>query len=177
MNTLFLFPTEQEAAPFRAACPEAATQICGVGLAAAAAAVVRIALAYPRGTVRIVLCGIAGACGRGLSRGETVQVATERVVELPERYGAEYRATWHFDGVREVAGCSVVRSGASIGLAADGVENMEGAAVMAACAAAGIPCGEIRAVSNYVGEPFAAWRIDPALTHLTEVLTQIYRAL
>lgn len=177
MKTLFLFPTGEEAAPFRAACPDAEIRITGVGMAAAAAAVARIAAEEPRGSARIVLCGIAGACDGTLRRGEVVQVTTERIAELPERYGAVYRASWHFDGLREAAGCSVNRSAASRGCCPAGVENMEGAAVMAACAAAGIPCGEIRAVSNCVGEPFERWQIARALENLTETLTKIYHTL
>jgi len=177
VKTLFLFPTGEEAAPFRTACPEAEIRITGVGLAAAAAAVARIAAEEPRGSARIVLCGIAGACDGSLRRGEVVQVMTERIAELPERYGVQYRSAWRFDGLRETAGCSVNRSAASRACCSAGIENMEGAAVMAACAAAGIPCGEIRAVSNYVGEPFDEWRVAPALENLAETLTKIYHTL
>ena len=38
MRTLILIPTETEAAPLRAACPDAPVRIAGVGMAAAAAA-------------------------------------------------------------------------------------------------------------------------------------------
>ena len=54
------------------------------------------------------------------------------------------------------------------------VENMEGAAFFAVCEALGVACCEIRAVSNYVGEPFAEWAIGEAVENLTEKLTQIF---
>lgn len=42
------------------------------------------------------------------------------------------------------------------------IENMEGAAFFAVAAALGVPAAEVRAVSNRVGEPFAAWRVAEA---------------
>lgn len=54
------------------------------------------------------------------------------------------------------------------------VENMEGAAFFAVCEALGVACCEIRAVSNYVGEPFAEWAVGEAVENLTEKLTQIF---
>ena len=59
MRTLILIPTETEAAPLRAACPDAPVRIAGVGMAAAAAATARIiAEEHPD---RLILAGIAGA--------------------------------------------------------------------------------------------------------------------
>lgn len=48
-------------------------------------------------------------------------------------------------------------------------ESMEGAAVFYACAEAGLPCLQVRAVSNYV-EPRnrSAWQIGPALEKLND---------
>ena len=42
------------------------------------------------------------------------------------------------------------------------VENMEGAAFFAVCDALGVACCQIRAVSNYVGEPFGQWAVEEA---------------
>lgn len=177
MKTCFLFPTEAEAEPFRKEAPAADVRIIGVGMAAAATAVAGLLRERTEGPLRVVLCGVAGSYDRLLKRGEVVQVLSERIAELPERYAAGYRATWHFDRLREVDGNTVNCLGAGRKRCTTGIENMEGAAVMALCAAAGIPCGEIRAVSNYVGEPFADWRFGEAVDNLTETLTQIYRTL
>ena len=54
------------------------------------------------------------------------------------------------------------------------LENMEGAALFAACAALGVRCCEIRAVANYVGDPFEQWDIPCAVTNLTETLRDLF---
>lgn len=54
------------------------------------------------------------------------------------------------------------------------IENMEGAAFFAVCEALGVACCQIRAVSNYVGEPFDLWAVDEAVENLTGKLTQIF---
>ena len=54
------------------------------------------------------------------------------------------------------------------------VENMEGAAFFAVCDALGVACCQIRAVSNYVGEPFDRWAGGLAVENLTATLTQIF---
>ena len=51
---------------------------------------------------------------------------------------------------------------------------MEGAAFFAVCEALGIACCQIRAVSNYVGEPFDRWAGGLAVENLTATLTQIF---
>lgn len=81
MRTLILIPTETEAAPLRAACPDAPVRIAGVGMAAAAAATARIiAEEHPD---RLILAGIAGASDRSVAVCEVVAVAGERIAELP----------------------------------------------------------------------------------------------
>lgn len=54
------------------------------------------------------------------------------------------------------------------------IENMEGAAFFAVCEALGVACCQIRAVSNYVGEPFDRWAVGLAVENLTATLTQIF---
>lgn len=56
------------------------------------------------------------------------------------------------------------------------VENMEGAAFFAVCDALGVACCQIRAVSNYVGEPFGQWAMEEAVGNLTEKLNQIFES-
>ena len=53
------------------------------------------------------------------------------------------------------------------------VENMEGAALFALAEAEGVPCGEIRAISNYVGEERDEWDIPLALDRLTDTILNL----
>lgn len=54
------------------------------------------------------------------------------------------------------------------------VESMEGAAVMFACLSEKIPCFQIRAVSNYVGERNKErWDIHKAIRNLDEKMSEI----
>lgn len=54
------------------------------------------------------------------------------------------------------------------------VESMEGAAVMYACLVAGVPCAQVRAISNDVERRNrAAWRIDDALASLADTTAAI----
>ena len=57
MRTLILIPTETEAAPLRAACPDAPVRIAGVGMAATAAATGRVIAEGHPGP--LILAGIA----------------------------------------------------------------------------------------------------------------------
>ena len=57
----------------------------------------------------------------------------------------------------------------------DGTDgHMEGAPFFAVCEALGVACCQIRAVSNYVGEPFDRWAVGLAVENLTATLTQIF---
>jgi futalosine hydrolase len=58
------------------------------------------------------------------------------------------------------------------------VESMEGAAFLYACLVAGLPCAQVRAVSNYVERRNrAAWKIPEALEALGRATTEILRQL
>ena len=65
-----------------------------------------------------------------------------------------------------VSHCSQSANGAEI-------ENMEGAALFALAEAEGVRCGEIRAISNYVGEERGAWSIDLALENLAKTVANL----
>lgn len=100
MRTLILIPTETEAAPLRAACPDAPVRIAGVSMAAAAAATARIiAEEHPD---RLILAGIAGASDRSVAVCEVVAVAGERIAELPGKYAVRYAADFIPAGLRTV---------------------------------------------------------------------------
>ena len=163
-----LFPTELEAAPFRALCPDAAVEICGVGMAQTAACVARL---LGEGCRKFLLAGIAGAYSDELAKGDVVAVREERVAGIPKQFDKVYGATLSLDGLREVCANSVCRCGAD-GCGAD-VENMEGAALFALCEEFGAECAEVRAISNYVGEPREGWNIPLALEALAQALKRL----
>lgn len=132
------------------------------------------------GCRRAVLCGIAGSVGGTLTEGTVAEVVTDAVAGLPGAYAVAYtlpRAT----ALPPVRSLTVSRTGdalhASAGGAAAGndsgedwemplVEQMEGAAVAAACRVFGVGLVHLRAISNRVGAPRAEWRTDEAVEAL-----------
>lgn len=170
MKTIFVFPTEEEAAPFRERRPDARVHICGVGQARAAAATASvIAAEHPD---RIVLAGVAGAYGDTPAVGSVCAVEEERECGLPERYAATFRPKCLPPKLPRAVSNTVAAAGAEARGAQ--IENMEGAAVLAVCEALGVECCEVRAVSNRVGQPFAEWRVDEAATNLAEILIKSF---
>ena len=177
-RTLFLFPTEAEAAPFRTLRPDAAVAIIGVGIAeAAAGTAAQMVVTYP---TRVVLCGIAGACDDRLSVGQVVEVVSDRVEGLPDAYTFEYEND-PVTGLEQVRTLTVNRSGDAMRNQAiiEGelpvVEQMEGAGVAAVLTNFDYEdfC-HIRAVSNRVGEPFEQWRVGEAVAALAAVASQLF---
>ena len=163
-----LFPTELEAAPFRALCPDAAVEICGVGMAQTAVCVARL---LGEGYRKFLLAGIAGAYSDDLAKGDVVAVREERVAGIPAQFDKVYTASLTLEGLREVRSNTVCRCGADGG-GAD-VENMEGVALFALCEAFGAECAEVRAISNYVGEVREGWEIPLALERLAQALKNL----
>ena len=176
MNTLYLFPTLEEYVVFCDLRPELREQVVvvDVGMAAAGAnAAQAIARRQPR---RVVLCGIAGACDRRVEVGAVVQVESDRVVGLPEKYSIEYGSST-VEGLCRVQGLTVSRTGESLPAAASNIpciEQMEGAAVAAACRAMGVEeYYHLRAISNYVDDDRSAWRIKEAVKALGERIAEL----
>ena len=160
MRTLILIPTETEAAPLRAACPDAPVRIAGVGMAAAAAATARIiAEEHPD---RLILAGIAGASDRSVAVCEVVAVAGERIAELPGKYAVRYAADFIPAGLRTVESNTTNRTG----VAASGtqIENMEGAAFLAVCRAfrecPAPRCGPCRTIPTTRVRPGASRKVQ-----------------
>lgn len=233
MKRIFIFPTIEEAKAFILTQPRDPVFVAGVGAAEIAAATIRAVKA--RKPQLVVLAGIAGAYDRSLQRGEVVEVVSERIAGIPERYAREYETSGPDLGLPLAAGVTVNRSGDGLretgreqeqefrktgygipepetksgdavsapagqtlqptGERADGtdgqgslpgidgtdgqsalpeIENMEGAPFFAVCEALGVACCQIRAVSNYVGEPFDRWAVGLAVENLTATLTQIF---
>ena len=248
MKRIFIFPTIEEAKAFILTQPRDPVFVAGVGAAEIAAATIRAVKA--RKPQLVVLAGIAGAYDRSLQRGEVVEVVSERIAGIPERYAREYETSGPDLGLPLAAGVTVNRSGDSLretgrkqeqeqefretgsgipepetksgdavsapagqtlqptGERADSpeqpsdmqsaigdtdgqgslpgidgtdgqsalpeIENMEGAPFFAVCEALGVACCQIRAVSNYVGEPFDRWAVGLAVENPTATLTQIF---
>lgn len=165
---IFLFPTELEAAKLRSLRPDLDIRICGIGAVETATEVARI-LRTERES--LLLCGIAGAYDHNLQKGDVVAVTEERFAYLSTGYNRSYLATMVVENLpmvrsNTVSHCSMAADGAEI-------ENMEGAALFALAQAEGVKCGEIRAISNYVGEERKDWNIDLALEHLTQTILDL----
>lgn len=165
---ILLFPTELEAAPFRAMCPEVEVVVCGVGMAQTAACVARL---FAEGHRSFLLAGIAGAYGDTLVKGEVVAVAEERVAGLPQQFDRAHKASTLPEGLRIVRSNTVSACGAEACGAE--VENMEGAALFALCEEFGAECCEVRAISNRVGEPREEWCVPTAIENLAHAVRQI----
>lgn len=165
---IFLFPTELEASRLKASRPDLDIRICGIGAVETATEVARI-LRTERES--LLLCGIAGAYDHNLQKGDVVAVTEERFAYLSTGYDRSYLASMVVEGLpmvrsNTVSHCSQSAEGAEI-------ENMEGAALFALALAEGVRCGEIRAISNYVGEERKDWNIDLALERLTKTILEL----
>ena len=165
---IFLFPTAMEAAKLRELRPDLDIRICGIGAVETATEVARILRSEHKS---ILLCGIAGAYDHSLQKGDVVVVTEERFAHLSSGYNRTYLATLPIDGYPKVRSntvshCSMAAKGAEI-------ENMEGAALFAMAQSEGVRCGEIRAISNYVGEERKDWNIELALEHLTDAILHL----
>ena len=167
-DLIFLFPTELEAAKLRALRPDLDIRICGIGAVETATEVARILRTERKS---MLLCGIAGAYDRNLKKGDVVAVVEERFAYLSTGYDRTYSASLDVEGLpmvrsNTVSHCSMAADGAEI-------ENMEGAALFAMAQAEGVRCGEIRAISNYVGEERSEWDIPLALERLTDTIINL----
>ena len=165
---ILLFPTELEAAKLKALRPDLDVRICGIGAVETATEVARILRTERQ---PLLLCGIAGAYDHTLQKGDVVAVTEERFAYLSSGYNRSYLATMVVEGLpmvrsNTVSHCSMSADGAE-------VENMEGAALFAMAQAEGVRCGEIRAISNYVGEERGEWDIPLALERLTDTILNL----
>ena len=147
----------------------------------------------------VVLIGICGAYpGRGLNIGDVVRVDCEKVGDMGvvERDGSfmpwnsvvgafvQVYESSPLRGVpaslgrlKAVSGLTVNCCTGTSAMAAERVQNfdvdvesMEGAACFSVCYAFGVPCFEIRAVSNFAADrDKSSWRIPAALEKLKNV--------
>ena len=173
MTTLYLFPTHEESVALCNLLPQLREQIVVVGVGMAEAGAGAAQAIAERKPCRVVLCGIAGACDRRLKVGEVVQVESDRVAGLPEKYSIAYSSSL-IEGLCRVQSLTVNRTGESLSQVAGDVlfiEQMEGAAVAAVCKVWGVEeYYHLRAISNYVDDPRSAWRIGAAVEALAQWL-------
>lgn len=168
MRIAYLFPTVDEAKGFLIENPKALVFVTGVGAAAVAATTIKAAKA--KRPHLMILAGIAGAYDHELHKGEVVEVVSDRMGELPSKYIEEYQLE-PLTELRRVKSNTVSRCGGEANGAQ--IEQMEGAAFFAVCEALDIEAAQIRAISNYVGEPKEEWCIEEALKSLTTTLTEL----
>ena len=165
---ILIFPTELEAARLREVRPNLDIRICGIGAVETATEVARILRTERK---PLLLCGIAGAYDHKLKKGDVVAITEERFAYLSTGYNRTYYASMEIEDLPQVRSNTV----SHCSMAADGaeIENMEGAALFALAEAEGVQCGEIRAISNYVGEERSEWDIPLALERLTETILNL----
>ena len=152
---------------------------CGIGPVEAAVATARELAQRP--PFAVVHIGIAG--GRGITPGGLV-IGSESVycdisAEIPvvDRVEPDSELLEKVRAALPDALVLPIGTSASVGGAASGafrVEAMEGFGVLRACAQAGIPAVEIRAISNEVSEgDRSRWRIGRALESLADALPRV----
>jgi futalosine hydrolase len=153
---------------------------CGVGPVEAAAATARHLALDPPGAVLHV--GIAGA--RGITPGGLVigseSVYSDLSAEIPvvERLTPDAQLLEAMRVAVPEALSLPIGTSASVGGATDvRVEGMEGFGVLRACALAGVPAIEVRAISNEISEgDRSRWRIGRALEALVDALPRMLAA-
>ena len=177
-TTQFYFPTEAEASVFKKLRPDADVRIIGVGMAASGTMSTAYVAAFaPK---RVVLCGIAGACDDSLGIGQVVEVVRDREAGLPEAYAKIYEMK-PATGLTQVESFTVSHSGDSLRFLTEArdlpcIEQMEGAAVAAACRAIEpVEFYHLRAISNRVGDDRSKWRIDEAVAALGAVAARLFK--
>ena len=158
--------------------------VCGIGpVEAAATTAAHVAAARPAAVLHV---GVAG--GRGITPGSlaigTEAIYTDLTVMIPvvERVEADPAL---LAAARLALPNAIALPIATSAAVADGVaahdlrvEGMEGFGVLRACALAGVPAVEARAISNDLGESDRSrWRIRRALDALDDAIPLLLDAL
>jgi futalosine hydrolase len=154
--------------------------VCGVGPVEAAVATARqLALDAPEAVLHVGIAGARGITPGGLViGGESVYSDISAEIPVVDRLHPDERLLEAMRGAVPEALVLPIGTSASVGGASDvRVEGMEGFAVLRACALAGVPAIEVRAVSNEIAEgDRARWRIGRALEALGEALPAMLAA-
>lgn len=190
MNVLIVSATAQEV---QTDYPHLVT---GVGMVATAM-VVSKALAEKQYDL-VVNVGIAGSFNRSIPLGSVVEVVKDRLSEMgaqdgsqflsPAEMGLEIMTTIEMPVQTDLPSVSGITVNTVHGddkaisqivhRLNPQVESMEGAACMMACQNAGLPCVQLRAISNYVEKRNKAnWNIPLAIQNLNQELSNFLAKL
>jgi futalosine hydrolase len=154
--------------------------VCGIGPVDAGVATARqLALEAPGAVLHIGIAGAHGITPGGLIIGSEA-IYSDIAAEIPVVDRVEPDAGLLAalrDALPEALSLPIGTS-AAVGGAADArVEGMEGFAVLRACALAGVPGIEVRAISNEIAEgDRSRWRIGRALEALADALPRMLEA-
>lgn len=154
---------------------------CGVGPVEAAVEIARaLVIDPPRAVVHVGVAGARGITPGGIVIGSesvysdiSAEIPVVNRVEPDAGLLAAMRAALP-DALTLPIGTSAAVGGVGTGVR---VEGMEGFGVLRACALAGIPAIEIRAISNEISErDRSRWRIGRALEALADALPRVLDA-
>ena len=154
----------------------------------------------------VINIGIAGGLNRELGIGEVVNVVADQFADLGIEKQDEFLTLFEsgfmetnefpfenatlkatdcagFGELKRVAGITTNKSHGRESSIAEirskfpaQIESMEGAAVFYVCASLGVPCCQIRAISNYVEQRDASqWNIPLALENLKETVLNVLK--
>ena len=160
--------------------------VCGVGPVEAAATTAReLALRPPQAVLHVGIAGARGITPGGLVIGsEAVYCDISAEVPVIERVEPDGGLLASLRAAIPEALVLPIGTSASVGgLVRDAhrglrVEAMEGFAVLRACALAGVPAIEVRAISNELSEgDRSRWRIGRALEAIGEALPRLIAAV
>lgn len=160
--------------------------VCGVGPVEAAAATAReLALSQPSAVLHIGIAGARGITPGGLVIGsESVYCDISAEIPIIDRVEPDAQLLASLcAAIPEALSLPIGTSGSVGGPCGSGlhrlrIEAMEGFAVLRACALAGVPAIEVRAISNEISEgDRSRWRIGRAVEALSDVLPRLVTAM
>ena len=150
--------------------------VCGIGPVEAAAATARaLAERRPEAVIHIGLAGARTLEPPALVLGSESVYEDARGPLVPARVVPDADLLARMRAVLPDAHVLPIGTSAHVGgTRACEVEAMEGFAVLRACALAGVPAVELRAVSNAIDEADRSkWRFDDALAALADALKRL----
>ena len=160
--------------------------VCGVGpVEAAAATAYELALRPPRAVLHVGIAGARGITPGGLVIGsEAVYCDISAEIPVVERIAPDAQLLASLMAAIPEALALPIGTSASVGGSVRDahrglrVEAMEGFAVLRACALAGVPAIEVRAISNELSEgDRSRWRIGRALEAIVDALPRLLAAV
>ena len=154
--------------------------VCGIGPVEAATVTARhIALSPPDAVLHVGIAGARGITPGGLVIGSEYHYSDiEAEIPVVDRVEPDPGLLDLVRGALPDALVLPIGTSAAVGGASDvRVEGMEGFGVLRACAIAGVPAVELRAISNEISEgDRARWRIGRALEALSDAIPRVLEA-